>query len=114
MPTNWSQEKYDELPHRRDTEAETTRSGLPVLIWIFRHKKKGGNTMHATSELREWFLDWLDGDNGQFDDGAIAKLQELRSCTDELPAGYCQHRRLHVPFGVSYGVAAQKMLTNKD
>jgi hypothetical protein len=28
--------------------------------------------MHATSELREWFLEWLDGDNGRFDDEAIA------------------------------------------
>ena len=47
---------------------------------------------------------------GQFDDEAVAKLKELRSCTDELPAGYCQHGRLHLPFGVSYGVAAQKIL----
>ncbi len=68
--------------------------------------------MHASSELRQWFLEWLDGDNGQMDDEAVAKLKELRSCTDELPAGYCQHGRLHVPFGVSYGVAAQKMLDN--
>ena len=66
--------------------------------------------MHAASELRQWFLEWLDGDNGQFDDEAVAKLKELRSCTDELPAGYCQHGRLHLPFGVSYGVAAQKIL----
>jgi hypothetical protein len=70
--------------------------------------------MHATSELREWFLEWLDGDNGQFDDEAIAKLSELLSCTDELPAAYCQHGRLHVPFVTSYGVAAQKILGNKD
>ncbi len=70
--------------------------------------------MHASSELREWFLDWLDGDKGQFDDEAVAKLKELRSCTDELPAGYCQHGRLHVPFGVSYGVAVQKILSKND
>ncbi len=70
--------------------------------------------MHATSELRQWFLQWLDGDNGQFDPEAIARLEELRSCTDELPAGYCQHRRLHLPFGVSYGVAAQEILNQQD
>ena len=69
--------------------------------------------MHAISELREWFLEWLDGDNGQSDDGAIVKLKELCSCTDELPTSYCQHERLHVPFGVSYGIAAQKILGNK-
>jgi hypothetical protein len=69
--------------------------------------------MHTSSEQRQWFLDWLDGDDGEFDDEAIAKIKELRSCTDELPAGYCQHRKLHVPFGVSYGVAAQKMLDTK-
>ena len=69
--------------------------------------------MHATSELREWFLEWLDGDNGQLDDQAVARLKELCSCTDELPAGYCQLRRLHLPFGVSCGVAAQKMLETK-
>jgi hypothetical protein len=45
--------------------------------------------MHAASELREWFLEWLDGDNGRFDDEAVAKLKELGSCTDELPADYC-------------------------
>jgi hypothetical protein len=66
--------------------------------------------MHATSELRQWFLDWLDGDNGEMDDEAVANLTELRSCTDEFPAGYCQHRKLHVPFGVSYGIAATKIL----
>jgi len=70
--------------------------------------------MHAASELREWFLDWLDGDDGRFDDEAIAKLKELSSCTDELPADYCQHGRLHLPFGVSYGVAAQKVLGKKN
>jgi hypothetical protein len=70
--------------------------------------------MHAASELREWFLKWLDGDNGRFDDGAIAKLKELCSCTDELPADYCQHGKLHLPFGVSYGVAAQKILGKKN
>jgi len=70
--------------------------------------------MHATSELRQWFLEWLDGDNGQFDDEAIAKLKELRSCTDELPAGYCQHGRLRLPFGASYGAAAQKVLGKND
>lgn len=69
--------------------------------------------MHATSELREWFLDWLDGDDGQLDKEAVAKLQELRSCTDELPAGYCEHGRLRLPFGVSYSVAAQTILDNK-
>ena len=69
--------------------------------------------MHATSELREWFLDWLDGDNGQLDNEAVAKLQELRTCTDELPAGYCEHGRLHLPFGVSYSVAVQKILDSK-
>jgi hypothetical protein len=70
--------------------------------------------MHATSELRQWFLEWLDGDNGRFDDEANAKLKELRSCTDELPAGYRQHGRLHLPFGVSYGVAAPKILGKND
>jgi hypothetical protein len=70
--------------------------------------------MHASSELRQWFLDWLDGDNGKFDDEAAAKLKELRSCTDELPAGYCQHGMLHVPFGVSYGAAVQKILSKND
>lgn len=70
--------------------------------------------MHATSELRQWFLAWLDGDSGQFNDEAIAKLKELSTCDDELPAGYCQHVRLHLPFGVSYGVAAQKILSEKD
>ena len=29
-------------------------------------------------------------------------------------AGDCQHGKLHVPFGVSYGVAAQKILGNKN
>ena len=67
--------------------------------------------MHASSELREWFMEWLDGDNGPFDVGAIAKLKELCSCTDELPTDYCQHGKLHLPFGVSYGVAAQKVLS---
>jgi len=70
--------------------------------------------MHAVSELRQWFLEWLDGDSGQFNDESVAKLKELCLCTDELPAGYCQHGRLHLPFGVSYGVAAQKILGNKD
>ncbi len=70
--------------------------------------------MHASSELRQWFLDWLDGDNGKFDDEAVAKLNELRSCTDALPAGYCQHGMLHVPFGVSYGDAVQKILSKND
>lgn len=70
--------------------------------------------MHATSELREWFLDWLDGGNGEFDHEAVAKLTELHSCIDELPAGYCQHGRLRLPFGVSYGVAAQKLLGKND
>jgi hypothetical protein len=69
--------------------------------------------MHATSELREWFLDWLDGDDGRFNDDAVFKLNELRSCTDELPAGYCEHGRLHLAFGASYGVAAQKILDRK-
>jgi hypothetical protein len=70
--------------------------------------------MHATSELREWFLEWLDGDSRGFDDDAVAKLKELCSCTDELPVDYCQHGKLHVPFGVSYGVAAQKILGKKN
>ncbi len=70
--------------------------------------------MHTTSELRQWFLQWLDGDNGHYDDAAVAKLNELRSCTDELPAGYCHHGRLDLPYGVSYGVAAQKILGNND
>ncbi len=69
--------------------------------------------MHA-SELQLWFLEWLDGDNGQLDDQAVAKLKELRSCTNELPACFCQHGRLHLPFGVSYGVAVQQILGNKD
>ena len=54
--------------------------------------------MHAITELRQWFLEWLDGDNGQFDDQALGKLKELCSCTDELPAGYCQHGRLQLAF----------------
>jgi hypothetical protein len=66
--------------------------------------------MHATSELRQWFLEWLDGDNAHLNDDAVLKLKELRSCTDELPAGYCQHGRLHLPFGVSYAVAVQAIL----
>jgi hypothetical protein len=70
--------------------------------------------MHATSELRQWFLMWLDGDNGHFDAEAVAKLKELCSCTDELPAGYCQHGRFHVPYGVSYSVAARKILGKQD
>jgi hypothetical protein len=70
--------------------------------------------MHATSEQREWFLEWLDGDNGKYDADAIAKLTELRTCTDELPAGYCQRGRLHLPFGTSYGVAVQNILDKKD
>lgn len=70
--------------------------------------------MHASSELRQWFLELLDGDNGQPDDASIAKLKDLCSCTDELPAGYCQHKRLHLPFDASYGVAAQKILGKKD
>ena len=70
--------------------------------------------MHAVTELREWFLDWLNGENELFDDGTIAKLLELRSCTDELPAGYGQHDRLHLPFGVSYGDAAQTVLGKTD
>jgi len=70
--------------------------------------------MHATSELREWFLEWLDGDNGQFDAAAVAKLKELRSCTDELPEDYCQHGRIHLPFGASFGDAAKKVLGKKD
>jgi hypothetical protein len=70
--------------------------------------------MNATSELREWFLSWLDGDKVQFDHVAIVRLNELSSSTDELPAGYCQHGKLHVPFGVSYGVAARKILSNHD
>jgi hypothetical protein len=67
----------------------------------------------AGYELREWFLKWLDRDNGQFDDDSVAKLKALRSCRDELPAGYCQHGRLRLPFGVAYGVAAQKILGNR-
>jgi hypothetical protein len=70
--------------------------------------------MHAASELREWFLEWLDGDSGQFNDASVARLKELRLCTDELPVAYCQHGKLHVPFGVSYGVVAQKILSTKD
>ncbi len=66
--------------------------------------------MYASSELRQWFLDWLDGDNGKPDDEALAKLEELRYCADELPAGYSQHGRLHLPFGVSYGDAVQEIL----
>jgi hypothetical protein len=69
--------------------------------------------MYASSELREWFLERLDGDNGKVDDEAIGKLKELRSCTDVLPAGYCQRGRLHVPFGTLYGVAAQQILDKK-
>ena len=72
--------------------------------------KESGTTMHAASELREWFLDWLDGDNGQSDADAVANLMELRSCTDELPPIYCQYGRLLLPFGASYGVAAQQIL----
>jgi hypothetical protein len=64
--------------------------------------------------LRQWFLAWLDGDNGQVDDDTVAKLKALSSCDDEIPAGYCQRGRLHVPFGVSYGVAAQKILSKNE
>jgi hypothetical protein len=71
--------------------------------------------MHAIYEHhRGWFLEWLNCDNRQFDDEAIAKLKELRTCTDEFPSGYCQHELLHLPFGVSYGVAAQKILGKLD
>ena len=52
--------------------------------------------------------------NGKLDDEAVAKLKELRSCTDELPAGYCQHGMLHLSFGVSYGVAVQKSLSKNE
>jgi hypothetical protein len=69
--------------------------------------------MHVSSELREWFLEWLDGDNGKFDTAAIAKLKELRSCTDELPAGYCQRGKIQLPFGSTYGAAAQNILDKK-
>jgi hypothetical protein len=41
-------------------------------------------------------------------------LNELRSCNDELPAGYCQHGRLHLPFGVSYGDTAQEILGENE
>jgi hypothetical protein len=51
---------------------------------------------------------------GRFDDEDVANSNELRSCTGELPAGYCQHGRFHLPFGVSYGVAAQKILGKND
>lgn len=70
--------------------------------------------MHASSEQREWFLEWLDGDKGGFDNRALARLKELRSCTDELPVGYCLRGRLRVPFGVSYGFAAEKLIGTKD
>ncbi len=70
--------------------------------------------MHATSELRQWFLEWLDGDNGLMDDEAVHKLKELRTCADQLPADYCHHGRLHMPFRVSYGVAVQKILGTND
>lgn len=33
---------------------------------------------------------------------------------DELPVGYCQHGMRHLPFGVSYDVAAQKILSKND
>ncbi len=69
--------------------------------------------MRASSELREWFLEWLDGDNGKYDDEAIGKLKELCSSSDELPAGYCQRGRLHVPFGTAHGVAAKQILDKK-
>jgi hypothetical protein len=69
--------------------------------------------MHATSELREWFLFWLDGDNGDLDGEAVANLNELRSCTDELPEEYCQHGKLRLPFGASFGDAARKILSEK-
>jgi hypothetical protein len=52
--------------------------------------------------------------NGDARPEAVAKLKEPRSCTDELPADYCQRGRLHLPFGVSYGVAAQRILGKKD
>jgi hypothetical protein len=70
--------------------------------------------MHASSEQRQWFLEWLDGDDRNLDEAAMTKLKELGSCTDELPAAYCQHGTLHVPFGTSYGVAAQKVLSKID
>ncbi len=70
--------------------------------------------MQVTSELREWFLFWLDGDKGKFDDEAVAKLKELLSCTDELPDDYCQHGRIHLPFGASFGDAARKILDKRQ
>jgi hypothetical protein len=67
--------------------------------------------MHAFDyEHRRWFLEWLNGGNRPFDDQTIARLKELRTCSDEFPPGYCQHELLRLPFGVSYGVAAQKIL----
>lgn len=71
--------------------------------------------MHAIDYgHRGWFLEWLNRGNWQFDDEAIARLKELRTCSDELPPGYCEHELLHLPFGVSYGVAAQKILGKID
>jgi hypothetical protein len=71
--------------------------------------------MHAFDyEHREWFLEWLNCGNRQLDDEVIARLMELRTCSDEFPPGYCQHELLHLPFGVSYGVAAQKILGKID
>ena len=34
--------------------------------------------MHASSELRQWFLEWLDGDSGKLDEVAVTKLKALR------------------------------------
>ena len=81
------------------------------------HTPKGETAVHSTSEMHEWFLNWLDRGNGKIDDEDVTKLQELRSCTDEFPDDYCEHGRLerfHLPFGISYGVAAQKILDNKS
>jgi hypothetical protein len=69
----------------REIGAGATRTGPPGLLGSFTTTERD-TTMHAASELREWFLEWLDGDNGKFDDEAVAKLKELRSCTDELSA----------------------------
>jgi hypothetical protein len=69
--------------------------------------------VHDSSKQRQWFLVWLSGDAGEFSDEAVAKIVELQSYADELPAGYCRHHGHHVPLAVSYGAAAQKMLEER-
>ncbi len=96
----------------RDEPARTAGSGRIEGLSCTPTEKD--SAMHASSELRQWFLGWLDDASRNFDHGVTARLNELRSCADELPAGYCQRGILHVPFGVTYGDAVQKILGETD